>query len=61
MIDAIDALPVVIQNPDGNPATIRLGGLCCACVARPADGDDDLCAKCRADRERWESEKREEK
>jgi len=26
---------------------IRLGGLCCFCVTRPADGDDDLCAECR--------------
>ena len=55
-IDAIiDATPVLVTDLDGRIAAIPLGDLCPVCVEQPIepDGDDRLCAKCRADFEKY--------
>ncbi len=52
----IDATPVVVCDTDGRIAAIPLTDLCPVCVEQPIDqgGDDRLCAKCRADFERYQ-------
>ncbi len=51
----IGATPIVVCDAEGNTRAVPLGDLCPCCVEQPIDGagDDRLCAKCRADFERY--------
>ncbi len=52
----IDATPIVVCDTEGRITRVPLSDLCPCCVEQPIepdDGDDRLCAKCRADFERY--------
>ena len=52
----IDATPIVVCDSEGRITRVPLVDLCPCCAEQPIDpdGDDRLCAKCRADFEKYE-------